>query len=227
MEREKTTVEDINRSVYDIADPENAAYKVARGLSPDIVAEISRGKGEPAWMLDFRLRALEVYHKLPLPGWGPSLHELDLEQIVTYVRPNTAMTDNWAEVPDEIKRTFDRLGIPEAEKKALAGAGFPAFTCCACMGRGKKVMNKNLFKLVAESGELPVSEAGEALTEAERLIPKRMFSIYVPDNRISDVIETVINVNSKGNAGDGKIFVLPTIESYIVRTGEIVTGEEA
>lgn len=122
MKIKKTNVSDIDRSTYDLVNPENAAYKVGKGLTPEIVAEISAEKNEPAWMLEHRLRSLEVYEKLPMPNWGPSLHELNMDEIVTYVRPNAEMKDNWAEVPDEIKRTFDLLGIPEAEKKALSGS---------------------------------------------------------------------------------------------------------
>jgi len=123
MERKKTHVEEINRDAYDIANPENAAYKVDKGLTAEIVTDISTGKNEPDWMLEHRLQSLAVYERLPLPNWGPSLHELDMNHIVTYVRPNMAMTDNWNEVPEEIKQTFDRLGIPEAEKLALSGVG--------------------------------------------------------------------------------------------------------
>nr|WP_312446732.1 Fe-S cluster assembly protein SufB [Lacrimispora sp.] len=123
MERKKTQVAEINRDAYDIANPENASYKVDKGLTAEIVTDISKGKNEPRWMLEHRLQSLAVYERLPLPNWGPNLHELDINNIVTYVRPNMKMTDNWNEVPDEIKQTFDRLGIPEAEKLALSGVG--------------------------------------------------------------------------------------------------------
>ncbi|EMS73393.1 Fe-S cluster assembly protein SufB [Ruminiclostridium cellobioparum] len=123
MERKKTQVAEINRSAYDTPNPENAAYKVSKGLTAEIVTDISSGKNEPHWMLEHRLRSLEVYGRTSLPSWGPSLHELDMDQVVTYVRPNTGMTNDWDEVPDEIKQTFDRLGIPEAEKLSLSGVG--------------------------------------------------------------------------------------------------------
>nr|WP_312503348.1 Fe-S cluster assembly protein SufB [Lacrimispora sp.] len=123
MERKKTQVAEINRDAYDIANPENASYKVDKGLTAEIVTDISKGKNEPRWMLEHRIQSLAVYERLPLPNWGPNLHELDINNIVTYVRPNMKMTDNWNEVPDEIKQTFDRLGIPEAEKLALSGVG--------------------------------------------------------------------------------------------------------
>ncbi len=123
MELKKTVVSDVDRSIYDIANPEKAKYKVNKGLSKEIVMAISAEKKEPAWMLEHRLRSLEIYERLPMPAWGPDLHMLDMEQVVTYVSPGTGMKDNWQELPEEIKLTFDRLGIPEAEKKALSGVG--------------------------------------------------------------------------------------------------------
>ncbi|WP_457944940.1 Fe-S cluster assembly protein SufB [Caproiciproducens sp. LBM24188] len=119
----KTYVEDIDRSVYDIKDKVDAAYQVAQGLTPEIVREISEAKNDPEWMREFRLKSLEIYNRLSLPNWGPSLEGLNMDNIVTYIRPNTAMRGNWKEVPDDIKNTFERLGIPEAERKSLAGVG--------------------------------------------------------------------------------------------------------
>ncbi len=74
-------------------------------------------------MAEFRLKALETYNKLELPTWGPDLSELNMDEIATYVRPKSKMADNWEDVPEEIKDTFDKLGIPEAEKRSLAGVG--------------------------------------------------------------------------------------------------------
>lgn len=104
-------------------------------------------------------------------------------------------------------------------KQALTAAGFAGFTCNFCLGRGKKLVDPNLFKLIMDSGELPVSVAGEALSEATRLVPKRIFSIIVDDARVRDAVNVLIAVNSTGHPGDGKIFVLPVIESYSVRIG--------
>ncbi len=123
MEKKKTFVEDINRELYDLKNTDSDSYTVSRGLTRDIVAEISAIKNEPSWMLDLRLEALETYNALSMPKWGPSLHELDMDDIITYVRPNTSMQGNWDDVPSEIKATFERLGIPQAERKALAGVG--------------------------------------------------------------------------------------------------------
>ena len=123
MPKKKTAVADIDRTIYDIRDADNAEYKVQSGLTADIVRQISKEKNEPDWMLEKRLRSLEIYNKTPLPTWGPSLEDLDMDHIVTYVRPKTDMRGKWSEVPEDIKNTFERLGIPKAERESLAGVG--------------------------------------------------------------------------------------------------------
>jgi len=86
-----------------------------------VVRQISLSNKEPTWMLELRLKALEIYHAKPLPNWGPSLEKLDLESIYYFAKPEGGGNNKtWEEVPENIKKTFDRLGIPEAEKKALA-----------------------------------------------------------------------------------------------------------
>ncbi|MDO4331347.1 MAG: Fe-S cluster assembly protein SufB [Eubacteriales bacterium] len=121
--KEKTYVEDIGRSVYDIRNEEKDAYRVKEGLTAAIVEQISKEKKDPAWMQLFRLQSLQIYHEMEVPDWGPSLDGLNMDEIVTYVRPNTHMSAKWSEVPAEIKETFERLGIPQAERKSLAGVG--------------------------------------------------------------------------------------------------------
>ncbi len=113
----------MNRSLYEEANVDRSSYKSAPGVSEEIVREISKQKNEPAWMLEKRLKGLELYLQTALPTWGPDLSGLDLEHIVYFVRPGTEEAKTWEKVPDDIKKTFDRLGIPEAEKKALAGVG--------------------------------------------------------------------------------------------------------
>lgn len=120
---DKTYVADIDRSIYDIKDDEKDAYKVNEGLTTDIVQKISEEKHDPQWMQLFRLQALQIYNEMQVPDWGPSIAGLDMEHIVTYVRPNTKMSAKWSEVPKDIKDTFERLGIPQAERKSLAGVG--------------------------------------------------------------------------------------------------------
>ena len=121
--KEKTYVDDIDRSIYDIKDKENDAYKVKAGLTPEIVEKISKEKNDPAWMQQFRLQSLQIYNSLRVPNWGPDIEDLDMDNIVTYVRPKSKMSAKWSEVPRDIKDTFERLGIPQAEQKSLAGVG--------------------------------------------------------------------------------------------------------
>ena len=98
-------------------------YKVNQGLTADIVEQISREKHDPEWMRQFRLDCLDIYNKTPMVDWGPSIEGLNMDEIVTYVRSNTPMKGKWTEVPDDIKNTFEALGIPDAERKSLAGVG--------------------------------------------------------------------------------------------------------
>ena len=121
--KEKTYVEDIDRNIYDKIDDEKDFYKVKQGLTDDIIKQISKEKNDPLWMQLFRLESLKIYNEMKVPDWGPSIDGLDMNNIVTYVRPNTKMTAKWSEVPKDIKDTFDRLGIPRAERKYLAGVG--------------------------------------------------------------------------------------------------------
>ena len=120
---EKTFVDDINRSVYDIKNEEKDAYRIKQGLTPEIVEKISEEKHDPAWMREFRLKSLEIYNNMQVPDWGPSIDGLNMDNIATYVRANTNMKGDWKDVPEEIKDTFDRLGIPKAERESLAGVG--------------------------------------------------------------------------------------------------------
>ena len=120
---EKTYVEDINRSIYDIRNDEKDAYRIKAGLTPEIVEKISEEKHDPVWMQNFRLQSLQIYNEMKVPEWGPPLDELNMDDIATYVRPNTHMSAKWSDVPSEIKDTFEKLGIPQAERKSLAGVG--------------------------------------------------------------------------------------------------------
>ncbi len=98
-------------------------YKSPKGLSADIVREISRQKDEPEWMLEFRLESLQQFERKPVPTWGADLSRIDFDDIYYYIRPQDRQARSWDDVPDDIKNTFDRLGIPEAERKFLAGVG--------------------------------------------------------------------------------------------------------
>ena len=98
-------------------------YKSPKGLSREIVREISRQKDEPEWMLEFRLESLRQFERKPMPTWGADLSKIDFDDIYYYIRPQDRQARNWDDVPEDIKNTFDRLGIPEAERKFLAGVG--------------------------------------------------------------------------------------------------------
>lgn len=119
----KNYIADIERALYDVRDADKSIYKSDAGLTEEIIRDISARKHDPPWMLDFRLKSLETYRRLDLPTWGPDISALNMDEIVTYVKPNAAQVSDWSQVPDDIKRTFDRLGIPSAEKKSLAGVG--------------------------------------------------------------------------------------------------------
>jgi Fe-S cluster assembly protein SufB len=119
----KTNIDEINRNIYDIKNKDEYDFKIKKGLTPEIIEEISNQKNDLDWMREFRLKALEVYNKLEMPTWGPDLSELNMDEIATYVRPKTGLSNSWEDVPEDIKNTFDKLGIPEAEKKSLAGVG--------------------------------------------------------------------------------------------------------
>jgi Fe-S cluster assembly protein SufB len=116
-------LEGIEEYRYGFSDPDTAVYKSSKGLNEDVVRKISAMKQEPQWMLDFRLKALEHFLARPMPAWGGDLSRLDLDNIYYYVRPADMESKSWEDVPDAIKQTFDRLGIPEAERKFLAGVG--------------------------------------------------------------------------------------------------------
>ncbi len=108
-------------------------------------------------------------------------------------------------------------------KEALAEAGIPAFTCRKVLGRGKKLIDMTLLRTIVDSGEIPVSPQGEYLSESSRLISKRVFTMIVNDEDVDRTVNTLMDVNSTGNPGDGKIFVLPIQENYQVRNGELTT----
>lgn len=122
--KEKTQVQDIDRSLYDFRYDEKDAFKVEEGLTADIVRQISEEKNDPEWMREFRLQSLKKYNEMAMPNWGPSIQGLDMDNIVTYIRPkDNQMVKDWDQVPKDIRDTFQKLGIPQAERESLAGVG--------------------------------------------------------------------------------------------------------
>lgn len=114
---------DLDYSRYDFRDTVEYVYRTPKGLTREIVAEISAIKGEPEWMRDFRLRAYGIFIRKPMPTWGADLSGINFDEYTYYLRPTDRKGQTWDEVPEEIRRTFERLGIPEAERKFLAGVG--------------------------------------------------------------------------------------------------------
>ncbi len=123
MSSDEQILEGIGEYKYGFSDPETYVFKSRKGLDREVVEQISAMKGEPKWMLDFRLKALDHFLKRPMPTWGGDLSKLDLDDIYYYVKPAEAESRSWDDVPETIKNTFDKLGIPEAERKFLAGVG--------------------------------------------------------------------------------------------------------
>ena len=108
---------------YGFHEPENYVFKARKGLSAEVVRDMSRMKQEPQWMLDYRLKALEIFYKKPMPTWGADLSGIHFDDIFYYIKPSADSVKSWDEVSPEVKATFDKLGIPEAEQKFLSGVG--------------------------------------------------------------------------------------------------------
>lgn len=114
----------ITRDSFDNHNPERLKYKSPKGLSEDVVRKISSDKNEPEWMLNKRLNALKIFYKKPMPNWGPDLSDLNLDEIHFYMKPDANKNSkSWEDVPEDIRKTYEKLGIPEAERTALAGVG--------------------------------------------------------------------------------------------------------
>ncbi len=113
----------IDLKKYDFRDEVEYVYTAPKGLNKRIVEEISYIKGEPDWMRDFRLKSLDIFLRKPMPVWGADLSGINFDEISYYIKPTDRKGASWEDVPEYIKKTFERLGIPEAERKFLAGVG--------------------------------------------------------------------------------------------------------
>ncbi|MBI4144733.1 Fe-S cluster assembly protein SufB [Candidatus Woesearchaeota archaeon] len=120
---EQVTVNATYEETYGFHDEESTLFRTPKGLSEDVVRQISAQKGEPDWMLNLRLKALKMFLAKPMPAWGGDLTKIDFNNITYYLKPSEKTEHSWDKVPDQIKKTFDRLGIPEAEQKFLGGVG--------------------------------------------------------------------------------------------------------
>src|SRR3989344_5422638 len=163
----------INREMFDKSNEERNIYKAPEGLNEELIRQISKDKNEPEWMLQKRLRALELFNQTKIPTWGPSLNKLDLSKISFYVRPDSVKNSkSWSEVPEDIKRTFERLGIPKAEREALAGAGAQY---------DSDVVYHNLKKEWEEKGVI-FEDCDVALQKYPKLIKEYFMTKCIPIN---------------------------------------------
>ncbi|WP_017756320.1 Fe-S cluster assembly protein SufB [Calidifontibacillus oryziterrae] len=167
---------DIGDYKYGFKDKDVSIFRSKRGLTKEIVEEISKMKNEPQWMLDFRLKSLDLFYKIPMPQWGGDLSELNFDEITYYVKPSEKSERSWDEVPEEIKNTFDKLGIPEAEQKYLAGVSAQYES---------EVVYHNMRKDLEELG-IVFKDTDSALRENEDIF-KEYFGTVVPpaDNKFA------------------------------------------
>src|SRR3989344_3002712 len=126
--KEQQTVIEIDRARYDDSIEFENEYIAPPGLNEEVIIKISRAKNEPEWMLQKRLLGYKIFKEKPIPNWGPDLSALDLDSIIYYVSPKLKQATRWEDVPEEIRKTAERIGIPEAERNSLGGAGFQ-FDC--------------------------------------------------------------------------------------------------
>ena len=169
--KEKTYVEDVDRNMYDFRNEEKDAYRIRSGLTEDIVEKISEEKHDPEWMHDFRLNSLKVYNEMKVPDWGPSIEGLNMDNIATYVRANTKMKEDWSEVPEEIKDTFEKLGIPQAERTSLAGVGAQY---------DSELVYHNVRKEVAEQGVIYTDMESALTGEYADMVKDHFMKLVTP-----------------------------------------------
>jgi Fe-S cluster assembly protein SufB len=156
---------------YGFHDPENYFFKSQKGLSPEVVEAISAHKDEPEWMRKFRLKSLEYFRARPLPQWGGNLNDIDFENIYYYIKPTEKQAKSWEDLPPDIKQTWDRLGIPEAERKFLAGVG--------AQYESEVVYHK--LKEDLESQGVLFLDMDSGLREHEELV-RQYFGTVIPQN---------------------------------------------
>ena len=177
-------------------DGDVSVFRSERGLTREIVEEISSMKDEPQWMLDYRLKSLEMFYRMPTPQWGGDLNSLDFDEITYYVKASEGTERSWDEVPEEIKRTFDKLGIPEAEQKYLAGVSAQYES---------EVVYHNMKQDLTDMGII-FKDTDSALKEDEELF-KKYWGTVIPnsDNKFSAL-------NSAVWSGGSFIYVPPGIK---------------
>lgn len=189
-------LEGIEKKRWDFRDPETYVFKSRKGLDEEIVREISAKKNEPQWMLDFRLRAYKHFVNRPMPKWGGDLDSLNLDEIYFYTKPTEKESRTWDDVPDAIKKTFEKLGVPEAEQKFLAGVGAQYES---------EMVYHNIQEHLAEQGVL-FKSIEQGLQDHEELF-KKYFSTIIPieDNKFAAL-------NSAVWSGGSFVYIPPGVK---------------
>ena len=178
------------------SDEEDYVYKPQRGLNEDIIREMSMLKKEPEWMLDFRLRSYEIFKRKPMPNWGGDMSEIYFDDIYYYIKPTEGQVDAWEQLPDSVKDTYEKLGIPEAERKYLAGV--------TAQYESEVVYHRNREDLEAQG--VKFMDMDSAVKEEPEIIQKYFGTIIPPgDNKFSAL-------NSAVWSGGSFIYVPPGVE---------------
>ena len=186
---------DLGEYKWGFSDEEAPVIKIERGLDEDVIRQISAHKGEPAWMLDFRLQSYEIFKSKPMPDWGADLTGIDFDDIFYYLKPAELNARSWDDVPETIKNTFERLGIPEAERKFLAGVGAQYES---------EVIYHSLKKELEDQGVIFL-DTDQALLEHEDLFREYWATIIPPaDNKFAAL-------NSAVWSGGSFIYVPPGV----------------
>ncbi|NLJ83743.1 MAG: Fe-S cluster assembly protein SufB [Halanaerobiaceae bacterium] len=172
MAKVKQDIQEPDRLVFDLKQDIDYRNKTWKGLSVELIEEISRKKQEPDWMREIRLRSLEIYKSKPMPQWGPDLSDLDVNEIITYIDPDFKKQNSWDEVPEEIKEIFTALGIPKAEQESLAGVGAQF---------DSEIVYQNMRNELAKQGVIYM-DMETALQEYEDIIREHFMKLVPPED---------------------------------------------
>ena len=196
MEPSASVAVDLNKYKLGWSDAEDYVFKPKRGLNEDIIREMSALKKEPQWMLDFRLRSYKIFQRKPMPNWGGDMSQIYFDDIYYYIKPTEGQVDAWEELPDSVKDTYEKLGIPEAERKYLAGV--------TAQYESEVVYHRNREDLEAQG--VLFSDMDSAVKEHPEMV-RRYFGKLIPpgDNKFSAL-------NSAVWSGGSFIYVPPGVE---------------
>jgi Fe-S cluster assembly protein SufB len=199
VSEEQIPVSGLSDYQYGFSYPDQSVYKPAKGLSEEVVRNISAQKNEPEWMLEFRLRALRAFHRKSMPDWGADISDIDFEDIFYYAKPSQSSVSSWKDLPADILETYDRLGLPEAEKNFLAGVGAQY---------DSEVVYHSIHKNLEDQGVLFLSPE-QAVAEHPDLV-RKYFGTIIPfnDNKFAAL-------NSAVWSGGSFIYVPPNVKVEI------------